>query len=72
MNETAKFIFEQTGSLVLNKKQVAKLINKSVSFIDAAIHQNRLEKIPKFTKNGGMLDFKIVDVASYIEGRYEN
>ena len=41
MNETAKFIFEQTGSLVLNKKQVAKLINKSVSFIDAAYNTPR-------------------------------
>ena len=66
MTELAKFIFEQTGSLVLNKKQTAKLMNKSVGYIDQAIHQNRLERIPPFTKRGG-IEFTVKDVAEFIE-----
>lgn len=66
MTELAKFIYEQTGSLVLNKKQVAKLIGKSVPYIDAAIHQNRLEKIPAFSKRSGV-EFTVADVAEFIE-----
>lgn len=66
MTELAKFIFAQTGSFVLNKKQVAPLIGKSVAFIDQAIYQNRLERIPKFTKRGG-IEFTAHDVAEFIE-----
>ncbi|ABB44908.1 hypothetical protein Suden_1631 [Sulfurimonas denitrificans DSM 1251] len=69
MTELAKMIFEHTGSLILNKKQVAPLIGKSVAFIDQAIHQNRLEKIPMFTKNesGGGIEFHVEDVATFLD-----
>lgn len=68
MTELAEFIFEKMGTMILNKKQVAKLIGKSVPFVDAAIHQNRLEKLPKFTKNtGGAIEFAIIDVADFLE-----
>lgn len=70
MTETAKFIFEQTGSLILNKKQVAKLINKSVGFIDAAIYNNDLERIPRFTKRSGV-EFTVKDVAEFIDNMNE-
>ena len=66
MGELAKFIFENTGSLILNKKQTAKLLNKSVAFIDAAIHKNSLDKIPRFTKKSGV-EFTVMDVAEFIE-----
>lgn len=67
MTELAKFIFEQTGSMILNKKQVGKLIGKSVAFIDAAIHQNRKERIPLFSKDNGGVEFSVVDVAEFLE-----
>lgn len=67
MSELSKFIFAQHGSLILNKKQTAKLINKSVAFIDQAIHQNRKEKIPNFSKKNGMVEFTVNDVADFIE-----
>lgn len=68
MTELAKFIFEQTGSLILNKKQVAKLIGKSVAFIDAKIHQNDKNVIPAFGKaNGGGIEFFIEDVVDFLE-----
>lgn len=66
MTELAKFIFEQTGSVILSKKQVAPLINKSVGYIDKAIHENRLEKIPKYTKYGYGVEFHVEDVAEYL------
>jgi spore coat polysaccharide biosynthesis protein SpsF (cytidylyltransferase family) len=66
MTELAKIIFEKIGSFRLDKKQVAKLMGKSVGFIDAAIHKNRLEKIPRFTKTG-TIDFSIQDVADFLE-----
>jgi len=70
MTELAKFIFEQHGgSLVLNKKQVAKLMNKSVGYIDQAIHQNRKEKIPPFNNENGTVEFTVNDVAKFIENK---
>lgn len=67
MTELAKFIFEQSGSMILNKKQVAKLIGKSVAYIDKAIHQNDLEDIPAFKKTrSGTVEFFVEDVADYL------
>lgn len=72
MTELAKFIFEQIGSLILNKKQVAKLMNKSVQYIDSAIHQNRLEKIPAFTKeSSGGIEFMVEDVADFLRKKQQ-
>lgn len=70
MTELAKFIFEQSGSMILNKKQVAKLIGKSVAYIDKAIHQNDLEDIPAFKKSkSGSVEFFIEDVADYLTAK---
>lgn len=69
MTELGKFIFEQLGTMILSKKQVSKLINKSVPFIDAAIHENRLEKIPKYKKDGYGVEFHIEDVAIFLESK---
>jgi len=69
MTETAKMIFEQTGSFILDKKQVAPLIRKSVAYIDKAISENRLEKIPKFTKPTFGVEFNIEDVALFVDNK---
>lgn len=66
MTELGKFIYEQLGTMILSKKQVSKLIGKSVPFIDAAIHENRLEKIPKYNKDGYGVEFHVEDVADFI------
>lgn len=67
MSELAKIIFGKTGSLILNKKQVASLIGKSVAYVDAAIHENRLEKIPKYKKPIWGIEFHIEDIVDFIE-----
>ena len=66
MSEIAKFIYQETGSLLLNKQQTAKLINKSVAYIDKSIHHNRLEKIPNYKKTPSIV-FTVQDVADFIE-----
>ena len=67
MTELGKYLYEVMGSMVLNKKQVAKLIGKSVPFIDAAIHQNRKERIPLYSKENGGVEFSVMDVADFLE-----
>lgn len=67
MTELAKFIFEHTGSMILNKKQVSKLIGKSVAFIDSTIHKNDLQEIPPFKKaKSGAVEFHIEDVSDFL------
>lgn len=68
MTELAEFLFKQMGSMILNKKQVSKLIGKSVAFIDTAIHRNEKHKIPEFSKNeSGGVEFHIEDVAAFLD-----
>lgn len=67
MTELAEFLFKQMGTMILNKKQVSKLIGKSVAFIDKAIHQNDLEDIPAFQKTrSGAVEFHIEDVVDFL------
>lgn len=72
MTSEAKAIFEQTGSLILGKKECAKIIRRSVSFINKEMKKNT-QRIPNYTKdnsviNGG-IEFNVQDVADFLVNR---
>jgi predicted DNA-binding transcriptional regulator AlpA len=69
MSETAKFLYEEFGTMILRKKEVAQLIGRSTSYIDQCLHKNRKEKLPKFRKRYGLIEFNINDVADFIENQ---
>jgi len=71
MTETAKLILERVGSFILNKKQTAKIIGKSESYITDAIRFKQPKKIPKWTQiaKGANIEFDIQDIAEFLETR---
>lgn len=65
---TVRMLYERYGSLLINRKQLAEVMNISFSAINKIFHEHKERVLlPNYQKIGGKTLWKIDDVVDFLE-----